>query len=211
MTERDISIPMGPNTREWPGDQPFSCGWTMTLAGGGSVNLSAITTSPHVGTHADAPLHVHDGWLASHQLPLAAFAGRAIVCSVDSSIDTVEPEDLRTLPSRGAVERLLLRTQCSVAGGTFPERWPVLSVNTVQVLLTRGLRLLGVDTPSVDGRHSKTLDVHKALFGGGAFNLENLDLRAIEDGEYQLVAYPILLEGVDAAPVRAVLKDKREE
>jgi arylformamidase len=183
----------------------------MTLAGGGSVNLSAITTSPHVGTHADAPLHVHDGWLASHQLPLAAFAGRAIVCSVDSSIDTVEPEDLRTLPSRGAVERLLLRTQCSVAGGTFPERWPVLSVNTVQVLLTRGLRLLGVDTPSVDGRHSKTLDVHKALFGGGAFNLENLDLRAIEDGEYQLVAYPILLEGVDAAPVRAVLKDKREE
>lgn len=209
MRERDISIPMGPNTREWPGDQPFSCGWTMTLAGGGTVNLSAVTTSPHVGTHADAPLHVHDGWPASHELPLAAFAGRVIVCSVNSSIDTIEPEDLTSLPSRGAVERLLLRTQCSVAGGTFPARWPVLSVNTVQMLLARGLRLLGVDTPSVDGRHSKTLDVHKALFSGGAFNLENLDLRAIEDGEYDLVAYPILLEGVDAAPVRAVLRDKQ--
>jgi arylformamidase len=47
------------------------------------------------------------------------------------------------------------------------------------------------------------------LFSGGAFNLENLDLRAIEDGEYDLVAYPILLEGVDAAPVRAVLRDKQ--
>lgn len=210
MTEQDISIPMGSRTREWPGDQPFSCGWTMTLARGGSVNLSAITTSPHVGTHADAPLHVHDGWLASHELPLAAFAGRAIVCSVDPSIEAVRPGDLVSLPSRGNVERLLLRTQCSVAGGTFPDRWPVLAVETLELLLGRGLVLLGVDTPSVDGRHSKTLDVHKALFQAGAFNLENLDLRAVADGEYDLVAYPVLLEDLDAAPVRAVLRDWRK-
>lgn len=211
MRERDISIPMGSRTREWPGDQPFSCGWTMTLAKGGSVNLSAITTSPHVGTHADAPLHVHDGWLASHELPLAAFAGRAIVCSVDASIETVGPGDLASLPSAGSIERLLLRTHCSVAGGTFPDRWPVLTVETVGMLLGRGLVLLGVDTPSVDGRHSTTLDVHKALFRGGAFNLENLDLRSVEDGEYDLVAYPLLLENLDAAPVRAVLRDWRNE
>ena len=211
MTERDISIPMGSRTREWPGDQPFSCGWTMTLAKGGSVNLSAITTSPHVGTHADAPLHVHDGWLPSHELPLAAFAGRAIVCSVDPSIEAVRPRDLDSLPSSGPVERLLLRTQCSVADGTFPDRWPVLTVETVGVLLGRGLVLLGVDTPSVDGRHSKTPDVHKAIFRGGAFNLENLDLRSVEDGEYDLIAYPLLLENLDAAPVRAVLRDWRNE
>lgn len=183
----------------------------MTLAKGGSVNLSAITTSPHVGTHADAPLHVDDGWLASHELPLAAFAGRAIVCSVDPSLETVSPRDLVSLPSAGPVERLLLRTQCSVAGGTFPDRWPVLTVATVGMLLGRGLVLLGVDTPSVDGRHSKTLDVHKALFRGGAFNLENLDLRSVEDGEYDLVAYPLLLENLDAAPVRAVLRGWRKD
>jgi len=206
VRELDISIPMGSQTPEWPGDQPFSCGWTLTLAGGGSVNLSAITTSPHVGTHADAPLHVHDGWLASHELPLSAFAGRAFVCSVDPSIETVEPGHLTSLPPGGPVERVLLRTQCTVAGGTFPTRWPVLSVQTIRALLARGLVLLGVDTPSVDGRHSKTLDVHKALFNGGAFNLENLDLRSIEDGEYDLVAYPVLLADVDAAPVRAVLR-----
>lgn len=211
MTERDISIPMGSRTREWPGDQPFSCGWTMTLAKGGSVNLSAITTSPHVGTHADAPLHVHDGWPASHELPLGPFAGRAVVCSVESSLETVNPGDLTSLPSLGPVERLLLRTQCSVAAGAFPDRWPVLSIETVGMLLDRGLVLLGVDTPSVDGRHSKTLDVHKALFRGGAFNLENLDLRSVRDGEYHLVAYPLLLEELDAAPVRAVLREWRNE
>jgi arylformamidase len=211
VRELDISIPMGSRTPEWPGDQPFSCGWTMTLAGGGSVNLSAITTSPHVGTHADAPLHVHDGWPASHELPLAPFAGRALVCSVESSLEAVNPRDLTSLPSTGPVERLLLRTQCSVAGGTFPDRWPVLSIETIDMLFDRGLLLLGVDTPSVDGRHSKTLDVHKALFRGGAFNLENLDLRSIPDGEYHLVAYPLLLEELDAAPVRAVLREWRND
>lgn len=209
MSELDISIPMGSNTPEWPGDQPFSCGWTMTLAGGDSVNLSAITTSPHVGTHADAPFHVRDGWPASHELPLRAFAGRAIVCSVDSRLDTIERRHLTTLPVDGPIERLLLRTQCSIATGNFPERWPVLAIDAVRELLSRGLALLGVDTPSVDGRHSKTLDVHKALFGGGAFNLENLDLRTIADGEYELIAYPVLVENVDAAPVRAVLRDRR--
>ena len=81
-----------------------------------------------------------------------------------------------------------------------------MSVAAIRVLLERGLVLLGVDTPSVDARHSKTLDVHHALFGGGAFNLESLDLRGVDDGEYELVAYPILLHGLDAAPVRAVLR-----
>lgn len=206
MRERDISIPMGASTPEWPGDQPFSCGWTQTLAGGGSVNLSAITTSPHVGTHADAPLHVRDGWPASHEVPLSPFAGRAIVCTVDASLETIEMSHLRALPSSGRVERLLLRTDCSVASGRFPERWPVMSVSAIRSLLQRGLVLLGVDTPSVDPRYSKTLEVHHELFGGGAFNLESLDLRGVDDGEYELVAYPVLLHGVDAAPVRAVLR-----
>jgi arylformamidase len=206
VREQDISIAMGARTPEWPGDQPFSCGWTMKLATGGTVNLSAITTSPHVGTHADAPLHVRDGRAASHELPLAPFAGRAFVCSVDASLDTIALRDLASLPASGRIERLLLRTQCGVAGGRFPDRWPVLSVGVVATLVGRGLKLLGVDTPSVDARHSKTLEVHHALFDAGAFNLENLDLRSVEDGEYELVAYPVLLEGVDAAPVRAVLR-----
>jgi arylformamidase len=211
VSERDISIPMGRATPEWPGDQPFSCGWTQTLARGDSVNLSAITTSPHVGTHADAPLHVRDGWAGSHDIPLSPFAGRAIVCRVDPSLETIETGHLHTLPPTGKVKRLLIRTDCSVAAGRFPERWPVVSVDAIRSLLQRGLVLLGVDTPSVDARHSKTLDVHHALFSGGAFNIESLDLRGVDDGEYELVAYPVLLHGVDAAPLRAVLRGMRTE
>jgi arylformamidase len=202
----DVSVVVRPGTPEWPGDTPYSCGWTTRVAQGAAVNLSQITMSPHVGTHADAPLHVADGAPASEALAPERFLGRAIVCSVASDRDVVELDDIPTLPRAGEIERLLLRTGRTVAVGSFPERWPVLSVGALEELLARGLRLLGVDTPSVDERHSKTLDVHHALFGGGALNIESLDLRAVADGEYELLALPMRIEGLDASPVRALLR-----
>lgn len=209
MTLHDISIPLGAGTPEWPGDTPFTCGWPQTIAGGASVNVSAITTSPHVGTHADAPLHVCDGWPASHELPLHPFAGRAVVRTVPGDVDTLELDHLPALPG-GRIERLLLRTGRSIADGAFPPRWPALDVAAVRALLDRGLVLLGVDAPSVDARHSTTLDVHRALFAGGAYNLENLDLRGVPDGIYDLIALPLHLRDADAAPVRAVLRSRRD-
>ncbi|HEU4642255.1 MAG TPA: cyclase family protein [Gemmatimonadaceae bacterium] len=201
----DISIAMGAGTPEWPGDTPFSCRWTWEMARGESVNVSAVTTSPHVGTHADAPLHVRDGWPASHELPLDAFAGRAVVCTVPEDARVIGLDDLAGLPG-GRIERLLLRTGRSIAGGIFPHAWPALAPEVVRALLGRGLVLLGVDAPSVDARESTALEVHHALFEGGAYNLENLDLRGVADGEYELYAYPVKVHGVDAAPVRAVLR-----
>jgi arylformamidase len=63
-----------------------------------------------------------------------------------------------------------------------------------------------VDAPSVDERESKTLPVHHCLFDGGANILENLDLRTVADGVYELLALPVKLAGLDAAPVRAALR-----
>jgi len=68
------------------------------------------------------------------------------------------------------------------------------------------VQLEGVDAPSVDDRESKTLDVHHALFDSGAYVLENLDLRGVAAGRYELIALPQRLAGLDAAPVRALLR-----
>ena len=173
------------------------------MARGASVNVSAIETSPHVGTHADAPFHVNPGWAASESLPLEAFDGSATVVDV-SRIEgplSVDALGLSTTP-----QRLLLRTSRSIAEGRFPAAWPWLADATVAELLAGGLRLLGVDAPSVDGRDSRSLDVHRALFEGGAVVLENLDLRDVSPGDYVLTAFPQRIAGLDAAPVRAVLR-----
>lgn len=207
MRLRDISITLATGTPEWPGDTPYSCGWTGTLSQGSSVNVSSYTTSPHVGTHADAPLHVRDGWPGSHELPLDAFYGAAAVIDVTASTGEIEVETIDAAVGPGNIERLLLKTGCSIGSGSFPESWPVLSEACARALLGRGLRLLGVDAPSVDERHSKSLPVHKMIFSGNACLLENLDLRRIPPGSYELMAFPVKIMSLDAAPVRAILRD----
>ena len=208
MRLRDISVTLGAGTPEWPGDTPYACGWTATISDGSSVNLSSITTSPHVGTHADAPLHVRDGWPGSHELPLEAFCGPAVVVDVSGSEGEVPLEQIvNALPSQ-SIDRLLLKTGSSIAGGSFPEHWAHLSESCARSLLGMGLKLLGVDAPSVDSRESKSLAVHKMLFSGNAFILENLDLRRVTPGAYDLMAFPVKVMALDAAPVRAVLLER---
>ena len=214
-TLRDISVALQPGTPEWPGDTPYSCGWSWSMSAGATVNVSAVTTSPHVGTHADAPLHVRDGWPGSHELPLDAFYGPALLLDVTGAKGELEIDDLDAAAGRagvdlGAVERLLLRTGRTIAVGRFPDDWPTPSEGAVRTLLGRGLRLLGVDTPSVDQRESKSLPVHHMLFAGGAYNLENLDLRRATPGAHRLIALPLKLMALDAAPVRAALLEGEE-
>ncbi len=202
----DISVTLGPGTPEWPGDTPFSCGWTWDMAAGASVNVSTITTSPHVGTHADAPLHVARGASPSERLPLDAFVGPAVVLDVSHIEGALDRAALLAAGLTLTPARLLLKTGCSIAGGRFPAAWPALTAECAASLTVDGLALLGVDCPSVDLRESTALGVHHALFNGGAQILENLDLSQVAAGAYELMAVPVKLGGLDAAPVRAVLR-----
>lgn len=205
----DISIPLGAHTVPWPGDQPFHCGWTCEIARGDSVNLGTITSSFHVGTHADAPFHVHPAWPASEALVPSAFIGDAVVIDLPEPLRAVEElsiDMLEPLLRETFAPRLLLRTGATVASGTFPEDWPAIAPEAAAWLVARGMVLWGVDAPSVDRRHSKALLVHRALLGHGAFVLENLDLRAVHAGRYELIAPPVAVTGADAAPVRALLR-----
>lgn len=172
------------------------------------MNLSHVAGSPHIGTHADAPLHVRDGAPASDELPMDAYCGEAVVLDVSDAPAGELPIRADDRRLEGCT-RLLLRTGRTIAIGSFPDCWPALSAATASALTQRGVRLVGVDAPSVDERESKTLDVHHALFDGGAFVLENLDLRDVAPGRYELIALPMRLAGLDAAPVRAVLRDAR--
>ncbi len=205
----DATVPCAPGTPPWPGDTPFSCGWTMRLEAGDSVNLSSVTMSPHVGTHADAPLHVVAGGRSSDAIPVQPFNGLVHVVDVRDVRGAIT---LATLRDRLCVEeplRVCLRTGASVAEGRFPESWCWLDAAAAAHLASRGLRLLGTDAPSVDDRVSKGLETHHALFAHGACVLENLDLRDVTPGPYELRALPMRLHGVDAAPVRALLRAVR--
>ena len=202
----DISVMLSPDTPVWPGDTPFSCLWTWNMDAGSSVNVSAVTSSPHAGTHADTPLHVTRGAAGSESLPIAAFQGPAVVVDVSDIPDAIGIGEIdRRMQKVTTATRLLLRTGRSIASGAFPEGWPSLSVDCARELVRRGVVLVGMDCPSADDMNSKTLEVHHELLEHGVCVLENLDLREVPAGEYMLDALPMKVAGLDAAPVRAVL------
>lgn len=206
LTVHDITIPLATGSPEWPGDTVFTCGWPQQMAQGETVNVSRWTMSPHTGTHADAPLHVRDGAPGADMLPLSPFLGHALVVDVSHVQGAISLDDLRHGGYGVDTTRLLLHTGRSNADGTFPLGWPALDPEAARALARTGLKLLGVDSPSVDDRHSKTLAVHHALFDGGAQILESLDLRGITPGHWDLLAMPMKVGAVDATPVRAFLR-----
>ena len=65
---------------------------------------------------------------------------------------------------------------------------------------------IGIDTPSVDPGSSQTLEAHQSIAKNNMAILEGLDLSAVTEGLYELIALPLKLKGADASPVRAVLK-----
>lgn len=204
----DISPTVGPGFPVWPGDTDYAARLTWRLAAGDSVNLSAVTTTPHLGSHADAPFHTEADGPTVADLPLAPFLGPCRVVAVPGRPRLVEPAHLAGIDPTDP-PRLLFKTGSARAlgrGESFPEEFTALSPDLARRLAEAGTLLAGVDTPSVDPFDSKTLDAHHALARGGVAILEGLVLDEVPPGLYELIALPLKVRGLDASPVRAVLR-----
>jgi arylformamidase len=88
----------------------------------------------------------------------------------------------------------------------WPRGFRALAPETVERLALRGTRLIGVDVPSVDPETSKDLPSHMVCKRHDIRIVENLVLADVAPGDYELIALPLKLRGLDAAPVRAVLR-----
>ena len=200
----DISQPLHNEIAEWPGDTPFSYDVAYSKTETGSVNIGKLSTSTHMGTHIDAPFHFDDNGLKVLDLPIDLYIGRARVVDVSGkeSIGRVELEAI----DFGGAERILLKTGSRPDSNVFPETFTYLRPDIGPLLKERGVRLIGVDTPSVDPETSKTVSAHHALNDNGVMILENIVLSGVEAGDYELIALPLPIKEGDGSPVRAVLR-----
>lgn len=199
----DISQPLSNEIATWPGDTKFTYEY-VTKEQTGSVNIGKITASLHTGTHIDAPFHFDDDGKKVHELELDLYIGRAKVIDVTGR-ESIGRKELEHVQLEG-VERLLLRTTNRNNPTEFPETFTHLRADIGPFLQEQGVRLLGVDTPSVDPLESKEMDAHHSLHDHGVFILENLVLGDVESGDYELIALPLALQDADGSPVRAVLR-----
>ena len=201
----DISPPVNASTPVFPGDTAYAQQWVARIEPGCPVNVSAITLSPHVGAHADAPLHYDPSGAAIGAVELDAFLGPCRVIHAIGCGPLVRPEHLAhaldQLPPRVLVRVYRLQPQ-----DRFDNALPAFAPETVSLLADRGVNLIGIDSASIDPADSKTLESHQVIRRRGLRVLENLLLDDVPEGDYELIALPLKLTTADASPVRAVLR-----
>ncbi len=179
--------------------------WTWTIGDDCRVNVSTLTLSPHTGAHADAPLHYDPQGAPIGEVDLASYLGP---CRVIHALDCGPLIQMSHLAHALAElpPRVLVRTYAKAPTGWDPSLSGFAS-ETVQRLADLGVRLIGIDTASIDPADSKTLPSHQVIRQRGLRVLENLLLDAVPEGDYELIALPLKLSTADASPVRAVLRE----
>ena len=201
----DISPPIAADSPLFPGDTAYSQHWTATIAPDCPVNLSAITMSPHIGAHADAPLHYAEGAATIGQVSLEPYLGPCRVVHAIGCGPLVRPEHLAHAAT-DLPPRVLVRT-CQRAPTRWSAEFSAFAPETIEWLASMKVRLIGIDSQSVDPADSKTLDSHHLLLHHDLRVLENLVLDDVPAGDYELIALPLKLITADASPVRAVLRE----
>jgi arylformamidase len=209
----DISMRVSPRLAVFPGDTPLTREVLLDQRDGATVTLSTKRMTVHMGTHADAPLHYVVGGAPIDRQPLELYWG---ICDVVHVRDPLRARGGRIgwddIVWKGpTTPRVLIGT------GTFedPERWTEdfagLEPDLIDRMADMGVRLVGVDTPSVDTATSKDLPTHARCAARGVSIIEGLRLDGVLPGQWELVALPLALEGFDASPIRAALRALRDE
>ncbi|NVE96054.1 arylformamidase [Altererythrobacter lutimaris] len=202
----DISQRIGTSTPLWPGEPPVRLSRRAEISSDCPVNVGALTLGLHTGTHADAPLHYSNAGAASADTQLAPYIGPCVVADVRGCHARVEIGDCDWDTLAGA-QRVLFRTYERFPYGHWDENFAAIAPEVVARLREGGALLIGTDTPSLDPQNSKTMDTHKEVLRGDMRILEGLVLDDISAGEYELISLPLAIEGGDASPVRAVLRE----
>jgi arylformamidase len=200
----DITPPISERLQVWPGDTLPRREVLCDLRRGDNITLSTLHATVHLGAHADAPSHYGAQAAAIHDRALDYYIGPCQVMRVAAARGQRITPDM--LPAPVQAERLL------VATGTFPDPehfnkdFAALAPELVDFVHRQGVRLLGIDTPSVDLFESTDLPTHQAFLRCDMAILEGLVLADVPPGLYELIALPLRLVGFDASPVRAILR-----
>lgn len=201
----DITPPLRVGAAVFPGDAPYAVSQTFAIGPDCPVNVTSVSLSTHCGAHADAPSHYDANGATIDALALEDYIGPARLIDARGPGPLVLPGDIAPALD-GAPPRVLLRLAEVIDPQVWPQGFRALAPETVDMLAARGVRLVGVDVPSVDPETSKDLPAHMAVRRHDMRILENLALSRAGFGDYELIAPPLKLEGLDAAPVRAVLR-----
>ncbi len=206
----DISVPTSPGTTVYPGDpapQFLWPGWTHEK--GDPANVGFYQGGLHHGTHVDAPWHFIPGGQRLHEVPLDRWVGPCWVADLSSEPECVTAAALDKAGVPSDTKRLLLRTRNSLTDywhQPWDPRFIYVHRSAAEWCVAHGVWTMGLDYLTIDPPSETTFPAHVTLLRNGVVIIENLRLREVAEGPYELIAAPINLQGVDGGWCRALLR-----
>jgi len=205
----NISLPLRNAMVHWPGNDPPRVELIHDVEKGARAPLWEITISSHTGTHIDAPRHFQPDGKTIDQMPLDTMIGPARVIEIKDT-ETIKPEELAAHNIQPG-ERILFKTRNSSKAyqtDDFVEDYVYISTEAAHLLAEKKVSVVGLDYIAVGSYKDieNLKEVHETLFNGGAWIIEGLNLSEAKAGKYELICLPLILEGGDACPARAILR-----
>lgn len=170
---------------------------------------SLISVYSHTGTHMDAPAHIIPGSMTLDDMDPSSFAGVAAVidCSdLNGAMITAAFLD-RYENILKKVDFILFYTGHSRYWNTekYYEPYSFLSEDAARLIVSSGMKGVGIDTFSVDPIDPPSLTAHRILLSSGIVIIENLNnLDLLGNQIFDFYALPLKIYKSDGAPVRAI-------
>lgn len=203
----DISVTLGEESIDYPGDTPYARAYLSTLDDGAPYELSSLRMSPHSGTHLDFPAHFIPGGKTVEAYSVSEFIRPAQVIDIRHP-ERIVPDELKFFNIRPR-EALLFKTDNSRTGrsrdGVFSKQYVYLSAEAAQYCVQRDVGLVGIDYATIEQYENETFAAHRQVLGSNIPVLEGLNLESVPTGPYTLYCLPLKIKGGEAAPVRAIL------
>ncbi len=203
----DISVMLGEESIDYPGDTPYSRNLIWTIADSGICDLSRLELSAHSGTHIDTPAHFIAKGKTVDQYEIKNFILPASVVNVKNQT-AVTADDIANVEVQPG-DALLLRTENSASrlccNGVFSETFVYVTQGAAEVCLEKEIALIGIDYITIEQYGNNAFDAHRALLGNGVLVLEGIDLYQVAAGRYTLFCLPLKMKSSEASPVRAFL------
>lgn len=205
----DISVSLGKEAIDYPGDTIFSRELIWTIRDSGICDLSKLEMSAHTGTHLDTPAHFISNGKTLNKYTVKDFILPARVVEIQNEF-IIAPAELKHIEIKPG-EALLFKTENSRSGrcknGVFSDGFVYMTPEAADICVSKNVGMVGIDYITIERYQDQAFPVHRKLLGNGILILESIDLSNVPPGEYTLICLPLKIDVCEASPVRAVLLD----